>query len=67
MASPLAKGLFKQVIGESGGALYGSRGVSFKPLAQTAEKDDAFARTVLSATTLEQLRAYVRSVFLSEV
>jgi hypothetical protein len=29
MESPLAKGLFKQVIGESGGAQYGSRGVSF--------------------------------------
>jgi hypothetical protein len=26
MESPLAKGLFKQVIGESGGAQYGSRG-----------------------------------------
>ena len=67
MASPLAKGLFKQVIGESGGALYGSRGVSFKPLAETAEKDDAFARTVLSATTLEQLRAIPASELLEDM
>ena len=67
MASPLAKGLFKQVIGESGGALYGNRGVSFKPLAETAEKDDAFARTVLSATTLEQLRAIPASELLEDM
>jgi len=57
MASPLAKGLFQRVIGESGGALYGSNGPSFKSLQQTEERDAEFAQSMLSATTLEQLRA----------
>ncbi len=57
MASPLAKGLFQRAIGESGGALYGSTGVSFKLLQETEERDAAFAQSALSATTLAQLRA----------
>ncbi|NYF81047.1 carboxylesterase/lipase family protein [Granulicella arctica] len=57
MASPLAKGLFARVIGESGGALYGSTGASYKSLQEVSAKNDEFAKTVLSATTLEQLRA----------
>ncbi len=56
MASPLAKGLFQRVIGESGGALYSS-GLSFPPLKEVAAKDSAFAQSMLSATTLDQLRA----------
>jgi para-nitrobenzyl esterase len=56
MASPLAKGLFKKVIGESGGALYSS-GLSFPPMKVAAAKDAEFAQATLGATTLEQLRA----------
>lgn len=57
MASPLAKGLFQRAIGESGGALYSSGGAAFKPLKEVEEKDAEFAQTMLSATTLAQLRA----------
>jgi para-nitrobenzyl esterase len=67
MASPLAKGLFKQAIGESGGALYGSTGVAFKPLADAAAKNDAFAQSVLGVTTLEQLRAIPASELLEDM
>jgi para-nitrobenzyl esterase len=56
MASPLAKGLFRRAIGESGGG-FNAATVAFKPLAETEAKDTEFAQTVLSATTLAQLRA----------
>ncbi|MEO8735766.1 MAG: carboxylesterase family protein [Edaphobacter sp.] len=56
MASPLAKGLFQRVIGESGGA-FSSSGLQFKPLQETEEQGAEFGRSMLSATTLEQLRA----------
>lgn len=56
MASPLAKGLFIHAIGESGGA-FASRGLTYKPLAQAETQGADFGKTVLSATTIEQLRA----------
>lgn len=56
MASPLAKGLFQRVIGESGGA-FSSGSIGFPPMKQAAAADAEFARTILSATSLEQLRA----------
>ncbi|MEO6801706.1 MAG: carboxylesterase/lipase family protein [Granulicella sp.] len=67
MASPMAKGLFKRVIGESGGALYSAMGVSFKPLADAAAKNDAFAQSVLGVTTLDQLRAIPASELLEDI
>lgn len=57
MASPLAKGLFQRAIGESGGALYGSGGPSFKALDQTEQRDTDWAKTTLGASTLPELRA----------
>jgi len=56
MASPLAKGLFIRAIGESGGA-FSSGGLPYKPLAEAEAQDADFAKTVLSATTIAQLRA----------
>jgi len=56
MASPLAKGLFIRAIGESGGA-FSSGGLPYKPLAEVEAQDADFAKTVLSATTIAQLRA----------
>ena len=56
MASPLAKGLFVRAIGESGGA-FASAGLPAKPLTEAEVQDADFAKTVLSATTLAQLRA----------
>jgi para-nitrobenzyl esterase len=56
MASPVAKGLFIRAIGESGAA-FSSIGLSYKPLAQAEAQGDDFAKTVLSVTTIEQLRA----------
>ncbi|AXC15887.1 putative carboxylesterase [Acidisarcina polymorpha] len=56
MASPLAKGLFIRAIGESGGA-FSSGGLPYKALADAESQGSNFATTVLSATTLEQLRA----------
>ena len=56
MASPLAKGLFIHAIGESGGAFAG-RGLAYKPLAEAETQGADFGKTVLSATTIEQLRA----------
>jgi para-nitrobenzyl esterase len=56
MASPLAKGLFIRAIGESGGAL-GGRTLPFKPLAEAEKQGADFGANVLSATTVEQLRA----------
>lgn len=56
MASPLAKGLFQRTIGESGGEFAGSRARS--TLLKDEETEHAlFAQTVLSVSTLEQLRA----------
>ncbi len=56
MASPLAKGLFVRAIGESGGA-FASAGLPYKSLAEVEAQDADFAKTVLSATTVAQLRA----------
>ncbi len=56
MASPLAKGLFIHAIGESGGA-FANRGLTYKPLAEAEVQGADFGKTVLSATTIEQLRA----------
>lgn len=56
MASPLDKGLFQRVIGESGGALYSS-GLRFGSLDEVEKRDADFSQAVLSATTLDQLRA----------
>ena len=56
MASPLAKGLFQRVIGESGGA-FNSGSISFPPMKKAAAADAEFAQSTLSATTLDQLRA----------
>ena len=56
MASPLAKGLFIRAIGESGGA-FASAGLPYKPLADAEAKDADFAKTVLSASTVAELRA----------
>jgi para-nitrobenzyl esterase len=56
MASPLAKGLFIRAIGESGGA-FSISGLTYKPLAEVEAQDADFAKTILSATTVAQLRA----------
>ncbi|HEY0796729.1 MAG TPA: carboxylesterase/lipase family protein [Acidisarcina sp.] len=56
MASPLAKGLFERVIGESGGALF-SAGLNFPPLDEVEKEDAVFAQSILNASTLEQMRA----------
>jgi para-nitrobenzyl esterase len=56
MASPLAKGLFLRAIGESGGA-FSSGSLPYKPLAEAEAQGADFGKTVLSATTAEQLRA----------
>jgi para-nitrobenzyl esterase len=56
MASPLAKGLFIHAIGESGGA-FASAGLPYKTLAEAETQGADFAKTVLSATTVAQLRA----------
>ena len=57
MASPLAKGLFQRAIGESGGALYGSGGPSFKPLDVVEERDASWAEQTLGVKTLAEMRA----------
>ncbi|MEO6801705.1 MAG: carboxylesterase family protein [Granulicella sp.] len=67
MASPMAKGLFKRVIGESGAALYGAMGVAQKPLADAAAKNDAFAKEILGTTSLDQLRAIPASELLEDM
>ncbi len=56
MASPLAKGLFQRAIGESGGALYGTGGVSFKPLETVEDQDAAWAQANLGTNALGELR-----------
>ena len=56
MASPLTKGLFGRVIGESGGAFF-SRELGFKTMAEREQKDADFAKSSLQAQTLEEMRA----------
>jgi para-nitrobenzyl esterase len=56
MASPLAKGLFIHAMGESGGA-FASKGLTYKPLSEAEIQGAEFGKTVLSATTIDQLRA----------
>jgi para-nitrobenzyl esterase len=56
MASPLAKGLFTKVIGESGGAFY-SRGMDYKLLSEREAQGTEFAHGALQAETIEAARA----------
>ncbi len=56
MASPLAKGLYQRAIGESGGAL-GTSTLSFRPVAETEARDEAFALETFSTASLAGLRA----------
>lgn len=56
MASPLARGLFNKAIGESGGALYGNRGVSFPPRESVEQRDVAFAQSAFGTSALADLR-----------
>ena len=55
-ASPLAKGLFARVIGESGGAFMPSSAISPKPL-QTGEQEGIKFAQSLGATSIADLRA----------
>ncbi len=66
MASPLAKGLFVRAIGESGGAFPTPRSPT-KSLADAEAQGAEFAKTVLSATTIEQLRAIPAQQLLESV
>jgi para-nitrobenzyl esterase len=56
VASPVAKGLFQRAIGESG-AFFASNSLPLKPLAETEKADGAFAKSVLGADSLRDLRA----------
>ncbi len=56
VASPLAKGLFKRAIGESG-AYFASTPLPLKSLAETAKADAEFAKTNLGTDSLADLRA----------
>ena len=56
VASPLAKGLFKRAIGESG-AYLSTGTLPLKPHAETEQADIAFAKTNLGADSLADLRA----------
>ncbi len=56
MASPLAKALFAHAIGESGGA-FGGPTLRLETVAARSEKDADFARTVMHANSLAELRA----------
>ncbi|HTB29017.1 MAG TPA: carboxylesterase family protein, partial [Steroidobacteraceae bacterium] len=56
MASPLAKGLFEHVIGESGGA-FSTRGLTFKSLADREKSDAAWALAAFGTSDLQALRA----------
>jgi para-nitrobenzyl esterase len=56
MASPLAKGLFQKVIGESGAAFPPS-GLSFDPMTIRAEKDMKLVSDKLGVSTIADLRA----------
>jgi para-nitrobenzyl esterase len=55
VASPLAKGLFRRAIGESGAALNPSRPVTSR--AQSEEEDVRFAQDALGTTSIEELRS----------
>ncbi len=54
MASPLAKGLFRRAIGESG-AFFSST-LQLRPRAQTEEADTKFAATSFGTASIEKLR-----------
>jgi para-nitrobenzyl esterase len=56
VASPLAKGLFKRAIGESG-AYLSTGTLPLKPHAETEQADLAFAKANLGADSLADLRA----------
>jgi para-nitrobenzyl esterase len=56
VASPLAKGLFKRAIGESG-AYFASTPLPLKPRAETEKTDAAFAKSALGTDSLAELRA----------
>jgi para-nitrobenzyl esterase len=56
VASPLAKGLFRRAIGESG-AFFHSDGLPLKPRAVTEKADAEFARSALGTGSLAELRA----------
>jgi para-nitrobenzyl esterase len=55
MGSPLAQGLFKRAIGESG-AFFGTT-LPLRPLAETEKADVEFAKSSLGTTSLQALRA----------
>jgi para-nitrobenzyl esterase len=57
MASPMAQGLFRQAIGESGGAFPGPRGAMVRPLESTETEAAAFATRAFGTTDVAQLRA----------
>jgi para-nitrobenzyl esterase len=56
VASPLAKGLFRRAIGESG-AYFSSATLPLKPRAETEAADTAFAKSALGTDSLAELRA----------
>jgi len=56
MASPLAQGLFRHAIGESGGA-FSNRGLQFKSLAEREKSDADWAQEVFGTSDLKALRA----------
>ncbi|HEX4065900.1 MAG TPA: carboxylesterase/lipase family protein [Acidobacteriaceae bacterium] len=56
MASPLAQGLFRHAIGESGGAFPGQHGPAFKPLEETEKEAGAFATTAFGTSDVAKLR-----------
>jgi para-nitrobenzyl esterase len=56
MASPLARGMFAKAIGESGGALYNSSGISFPPRETVEQRNVAFAQRAFGTSTLADLR-----------
>lgn len=67
MASPLAQGLFKQAIGESGGAFPGPRGPMFKPLDETENQAEAFATAAFGTSDVTKLRAMSADDLLDKV
>jgi para-nitrobenzyl esterase len=56
MASPVARGLFTKAIGESGGALFSSTGISFVSREEMEQRDTAFAQGAFGTSRLEDLR-----------
>lgn len=57
MASPLAKGLFKQAIGESGAAFPSARVPALRPLDEMAQKAAEFTTMAFGTTDVMALRA----------